>query len=148
MADLDALVLLLDRYLSWGRIPHERSLADAVQAFEAERGAPAVREAREAIGWLQGRPADPHERPNPLTMDSLDIVEFMFDVEARYGVTVPDRDATSLPELLERVRRVLDDSDDEGGSAVGEPRPPRPAGPRSDNAIADIDLSSNEEEPR
>jgi hypothetical protein len=64
------------------------------------------------------------------------MLEFMFDVEARYGFKIPDRDAAALPELLERVRRLLDDSDDEGGSSVHDPHP-RPAGPRADGAAAE-----------
>ena len=63
MTNLDALVILFDRYLSWGRIPNQ----------------------------------------------------------------IADEDVESLPELLERVRRLLDD--DDGGALVREPRPPRPPDP-------------------
>jgi acyl carrier protein len=127
--NLDSLAVLFDRYLAWGRIPNYASLADAVDAFQSEQGEQAAREAREAIEWIQGAATD---EPG---VDSLDVVELVMEVENQYGFKIADEDAASLPELLESVRRLLDDED--GGSSVREPRLPRPPDPLTDAAVVE-----------
>jgi acyl carrier protein len=103
VANVDALVLLLDRYLAWGRIDLYENLSAAVEAFRTEQGDSAVRDAREAIDWISG------ERfPDGGLVDSLGLVELIMEVEDRYGDRIADDDAETLPELLERVRPLLD----------------------------------------
>ena len=103
MANVDALLILLDRYLAWGRIDGYASAPEAVAAFRIDEGKRATREAREAVDWiLGGRFPDGH------AVDSLDVVEFIMEVEDRYGRQIGDADAAALPDLLRRVRPLLD----------------------------------------
>jgi acyl carrier protein len=137
IVNVEALVRLLGRYLTWGRLPAGGGLEAQVAAFAAVEGEMAVHEARDAIHWLRGDATATRLEVNPLGVDSLDAVEFMMDVEDRYGVELSDEELGALPELLERVDRLLGDwTDDEGGSSVREPRSPRPSGP-SDGAVAE-----------
>lgn len=43
---------------------------------------------------------------NDLGADSLDVVEFVMEVEKEFGITIPDEDATKLTTVGEAVKYI------------------------------------------
>ncbi len=68
----------------------------------------------------------PEERLRPeatvesLGLDSLDKIEFMFDLEKEFNVKVPDREVTlnSIEDIINVVDRLLDAQRQSGGTPV------------------------------
>ena len=50
-----------------------------------------------------------------LGLDSLDIIEFMFDIENEFNIRIPDRDfkVTTIQEMVDALDRFISEQDTE-----------------------------------
>ena len=50
-----------------------------------------------------------------LGLDSLDIIEFMFDIENEFNIRIPDRDfkVTTIQEMVDALDRFISEQDSE-----------------------------------
>jgi acyl carrier protein len=53
-----------------------------------------------------------------LGLDSLDIIEFMFDIEEEFNIRIPDRDfkVTTIQEMVDALDRFISEQDSEQDS--------------------------------
>jgi len=50
-----------------------------------------------------------------LGLDSLDIIEFMFEIENEFGITIPDREfkVTTIQDMVDALDRFISEQDSE-----------------------------------